>query len=351
MTKKAKVYYFLDEEGRKKSLLAGGNGKEVQVFETDVTEALLKKGSVHEDGSVKVVFGATANAIGYAGDFRKNDGYLYGTDISMAPVEPKLTKTFVSIFYTDSLGIEHQSRYRDDGLTEYFVKEGFIEKQKKIKYFDKPMTLEELIKWDDERLSSLEVKEKELEVILAEKTKELEKELENMQKEIEKHNEEQTQRFIEKVENQIAQEKAKKAEKAKSESEKANWIKENGSELLQKTYSLGYECQRLYALERAEKEFPEYILDFNNTGDFDERIGPSMEELEELERLLNEGHSAKIVWLTYEPTNHIASDDVEDKDDYDYYHEDNENNYKLDNPTAAIRITGFLGKYDLYKKF
>lgn len=40
MDKKVKIYYLLSEEGRKNSLILGGNGKEEQMIEMELTDRI-----------------------------------------------------------------------------------------------------------------------------------------------------------------------------------------------------------------------------------------------------------------------------------------------------------------------
>lgn len=335
MNKSCKVYYLLSEEGRKKSLLSGGNGKMVQEFFTELTPELLKKGNVNENGEVNIVFGVKSYFNLYDSQITRSElsDYWDGVTTDYKMVKPEIIKTYERFEYKASDGKKYKTQYNDEHLISHEIKEGRIEEKRRLVMFDKPMTIEELLEWDNERIKNLKVKEEELKKEIDNITNELMKEIEIRNTEIEEENEKRKKAFIEKVEAKINYEKEKK----KLEKEKAEWIKKYGSERLQKAFKYGYECQRMYVIERAEQEFPDYIVDFNETAEFYERVNPSLEALEEVEALIEKGYNAEIVWLTAEPTNNV--DDEEDYEDYDDYFEERE----------AIRIRNYLGRYDLYK--
>lgn len=111
--------------------------------------------------------------------------------------------------------------------------------------------------------------------------------------------------------------------KAKAEAEKAErlaWIAEHGSARLKKCIAHGYDCARLYEIERAAFDFPGWVLDYNDTGNYKVRSGPSLEALERMEgiqtwlkgRGMTEA-TVRIVWLTAEPTSEPGRTD-EDTD-------------------------------------
>jgi len=97
--------------------------------------------------------------------------------------------------------------------------------------------------------------------------------------------------------------KADAEEKARNEgieAEKRAWIEQNGSERLQKGYALGYNCTKIYEIERAQSVLgSEYIRDDSDV-DKKDRSCPSLEALQEVERLkgvIKKG--AAIVWLPH----------------------------------------------------
>ena len=90
-------------------------------------------------------------------------------------------------------------------------------------------------------------------------------------------------------------------EKARIEvikAEKRAWIEEHGSERLQKGYALGYNCTKIYEIERAQSVLgSEYVRDSNECQEKD-RSCPSLEALQEVERLKSViENKTKIVWL------------------------------------------------------
>ena len=52
--KMLKVVYHLDEDGRKKDIINGGNGKREQVFYVPVTERLLEMAECDFEGNLQV---------------------------------------------------------------------------------------------------------------------------------------------------------------------------------------------------------------------------------------------------------------------------------------------------------
>lgn len=91
------------------------------------------------------------------------------------------------------------------------------------------------------------------------------------------------------------------------EAEKKAWIEENGSEQLRKGYAMGYNCQKIYEIERAQSILGDYIRDSKGVEEKD-RSCPSLEALQEVERLKSViQKEAVIVWLP-----HGMSDEDED---------------------------------------
>jgi len=82
------------------------------------------------------------------------------------------------------------------------------------------------------------------------------------------------------------------------EAEKKAWIDEHGSERLQKGYAMGYNCQKIYEIERAQSILgSDYIrIQADNEKD---RSCPSLEALQEVERLKSIEKKAAIVWLPH----------------------------------------------------
>lgn len=120
--------------------------------------------------------------------------------------------------------------------------------------------------------------------------------------------------------------------------EKEAWVVEHGSEQLQRGVERGYDCQRLYVIERAAIEAPDFVADFNEDAQWKTRSCPSMEGLDLAEEadLLGLG-SVEIVWLTRPAGNAVPSSEY---DDYDYDWEERE----------AVVIRKYLGQYDLVRE-
>lgn len=108
-----RIKYLLNEEGRKDSLLKGGDGKVLQIIETeDVIEDLLKYSSVSESGEAEIHVGSML--CGGACD--------------------------ILLGYTEL----------EDGLRET------LRSYKWKKYFGRCMSIEELVEWENQRHTFLE---------------------------------------------------------------------------------------------------------------------------------------------------------------------------------------------------
>ncbi|ADQ05542.1 U32 family peptidase [Caldicellulosiruptor owensensis OL] len=57
LNKKARIRYLFNEEGRKKSLLSGGNGKELQEIECNATPEIIELAIVDRDGNISLDIG------------------------------------------------------------------------------------------------------------------------------------------------------------------------------------------------------------------------------------------------------------------------------------------------------
>lgn len=116
------------------------------------------------------------------------------------------------------------------------------------------------------------------------------------------------------------------AEKARRLAERAAWAAEHGSARLRKCVEGGYDCQRLYVIERAALEYPGYSVDFADKAAWRERSGPSEAALDEAKRV-----DGEVVWMTLDvdgaSMREYGADGVE-----------------------AVTVANFLGKYDLVKR-
>lgn len=129
-----------------------------------------------------------------------------------------------------------------------------------------------------------------------------------------------------------------------SEAGRKRWVMEHGSDHLKKGISEDYDCQRLYVVERAAKEAPLFVVDFNGSGRHESRTCPSMEALELADKAkeLNLG-TPQIVWVTKEPSFEIPQNENDDDNNYEYY------DHPKFTPAEAILLENFLGSYDLYR--
>jgi len=92
---------------------------------------------------------------------------------------------------------------------------------------------------------------------------------------------------------------AEQAEKDKTAEQKRTWIKLYGSERLQKAAEQGYNCQKQYIIEFGRMYLPGYDLDYDEDIKTKGRSCPSLEAMQEVERLIGQYRSisAKVVWL------------------------------------------------------
>ena len=110
-------------------------------------------------------------------------------------------------------------------------------------------------------------------------------------------------------------------EKEKTKESKRLWIKDFGSDRLKQSEILGYENEEAYLTQRAEKEYPDFELDYFNQSRWSSCTYPSLDAMDALTDLPND---FKIVKLT-QPHDF-------DSDDEDYIFEDCE----------AIILEGYL---------
>lgn len=87
----------------------------------------------------------------------------------------------------------------------------------------------------------------------------------------------------------------------KHESDKKTWIEHYGSAHLKRAFKMGYHCQREYIIQRANREFPSFELDFDNKYTLQERPMPSEKALVEEESIhRTDSLETRIVWLKKE---------------------------------------------------
>lgn len=124
-------------------------------------------------------------------------------------------------------------------------------------------------------------------------------------------------------------EEAREDKKRQRQAERAEWITAHGSPRLRKCLAGGYDCQRLYVLERAAIEHPGYVVDFNDAARWKDRRGPSEAALDEAARV-----GGLVVWLTAEPSSAVADAEAWEEGFA---------------PCEAVLIRGYLGEYDLVR--
>lgn len=188
--------------------------------------------------------------------------------------------------------------------------------QRAAHHFDAPQTAESLIEWEKDRRARIEAAKADPENLA--RIAELEA------------------KFIKAEADKAAAKaasEAAKAERERREQEKADWIGEHGSDHLRRAYALGYDCQRKYVTERAEKEFPEFAVDFDDNAEWKSRACPSKDALDLVEKLIEQGHNAECVWLTHPWYQLAAGDYYEEPEEFD--------------PCEAVVVRQYLGKYTL----
>ena len=109
----------------------------------------------------------------------------------------------------------------------------------------------------------------------------------------------EVEELVKSVEEREEKRKMEQAKKEAEEREKAQWIQAHGSQHLREAFTRGYDCQRLYILERVAKELPGYeVYQFDNRGEWElyNRACPSTEALEEVKRLEAQGFHPIVKW-------------------------------------------------------
>ena len=278
-TKKATISYLLNEEGRKRSLLDGGDGKEMQVVETDITPVLMELADVSPGG--EAVLNLTGEIV---------------------------------------IGLEIGSYHDDYPNFKYTYAPGQYRHLDRKQYFAAPQTAEALIAWEKSRRDHI-----------AARSAELQPALEKLQASYKLESE---RRAEEKASEKAREEGHRKKEREQREAEKSTWIAAHGSDHLRRAAALGYDCQRKYVTERAITEFPDFSADFDNRANWESRSCPSEAALTLAESLIESGHMAEVVWLTY-PIHLVGLDKEEDYRDWE--------------PREAVIVKNYLFKYVLVK--
>ena len=115
----------------------------------------------------------------------------------------------------------------------------------------------------------------------------------------------EVEELVKSVEEREEERKKKEAKKQAEEREKAQWIQAHGSQHLREAFTRGYDCQRLYILERVAKELPGYeVYQFDGRDEWElyDRSCPSVEALEEVKRLEAQGYHPVVKWAKLAPS-------------------------------------------------
>jgi len=283
---KVQINYNLSNKGQKTLLLAGANGKAEQSINADITPELLNRATVYSDG--RAIW-----------------------NIHRAVTDAKIVGTYN--FNSFRLGL-------DAGF--YQGHKPRIDKISDQVFFDEVQTPDSLLVYMENLDAMVVGKISELEAQLPGK-------MSLWEKAVAEHKEE-----AQAAQQREAEAKAhEKAERERLEAEKVAWIAAHGSDYLKRATALEYDCQRQYVTERAAMELPDFVADFDDRAAWKSRACPSEEALTEAEQLIAAGHDARCVWLTELPY----------KEDRDEYHGEEFE------PTEAVVIRDYLGKYDLVK--
>ncbi|MEQ6359441.1 hypothetical protein V7D15_06990 [Thermoanaerobacter thermohydrosulfuricus] len=294
MYREIAVTYYLNEKGRKDAILKGMDGKEKQTILIPLTSELLKVAEVDSQG--QIIVNATTKEKYEVKKISKN----LDLSIKLDKDVPYSVRTYV--FNYPALDSKKETIYFDHVPTKDEMYEFILKKYKEEK-------------------ENYEKIKKEYEIKLREFEENILPKLISEEKE--------------KLQKKILEEQIEKEKKEKELKEKKEWIEKYGSEYLRKAFSARFDCQRLYVQERAAKEFPDFILDFDNQVEWKERSCPSVEALNEMLDLREKGYNAKVVWLTWIPADLVG----EDEDCYEFEEKE------------AVVIENYLGKYTLIKLY
>ena len=122
------------------------------------------------------------------------------------------------------------------------------------------------------------------------------------------------QELVKSVEEREEKRKKKEAKKQAEEREKAEWIQAHGSQHLREAFTRGYDCQRMYILERVVQELPGYIVykfDGRDEWELYDRSCPSQEALEEVKRLEAQGYRPVVKWAKLAPSDEDEGGEAE----------------------------------------
>lgn len=237
---KATVRYLLSEAGRKKSLLSGGDGCQLQVLQVEVAPELLELAVVSEDGEVSLDVGFTG--------WREP-----------VPVDLRVAK----------------------------ADRPWLEEVLERKEFDAPQDLAALIEWEKSRRERLRLRREGLRPALLAAQEEYDRKA----AETDSRREEEHRRA---AADQAARAFEAERERVRWEEEKRRWADVYGSEYLKRALTLGYACNKRYVAERAALELPGFKVVGGNAS-WEVCSCPEESFLEELSAVLDRGFHARVV--------------------------------------------------------
>lgn len=122
------------------------------------------------------------------------------------------------------------------------------------------------------------------------------------------------------------------------------WIKNNGSIYLKNAYKYKCNIERIYAMERAAKEYPDYVLDYNKCASWEEDVLPSPSLLKELKTFKSNRLKSFVGKIITPPDNIFKG---YEEFDWIKFNKREELDYLVGENT--IITTNYLGKYTLIK--
>lgn len=297
-----RIAYCLNEAGRRASLLAGGNGKELQISEVPLSAALLELAAVREDGSAWI----------YVTSMRGTHRGQCGEPLNLTSRYPGLLKAYklshdgVAVFSEEVeaidvpptdvaewvLGIPWDNQQRENVLRAK-ADENLRRKHEEWEAFaavraaqiatwlaDPSLPGES--GWGEVKLQAsngwVTIAQPSADLVAEVKRREAErKECERLRRE--------------------AEEKVKAAEAAAYYENCAKWVRAHGSERLRKALEMGLldSSMTVYREERMALEFPGWRRDCRHTHHEGEIRNPSLKALELLERVRKDLPEAELV--------------------------------------------------------
>lgn len=270
-----KIIYFLNEEGRKESLLRGGNGKEIQYLYGEFTPTIKDIVTVSKNGDAYLPIGFNASV----DNLIKNKFNSYANEFEIIQD--------IKCVRVSDIGKFGERKY----AAEYKYVKG-------VKKFDTIPTFDQLIGYELSRINYLKKRKEALEEEYKKVSIEADIENDRVKKDKEERKENERKRR-EEDENRIKENRKRIKElELKRQIEKDNikaWIKENGSEYLKDVLELEYEYKKIFILEYIDKELPNYEIDFDEEC-HDYKASPSKQAIDELKELLKKNYDASIRW-------------------------------------------------------